>query len=97
MSDAGMLDHRGGSEAKFTYGLSTDGRWSVALGVIALALGLCAIGAGVYVGFWMAGVPLGLTGSLADVPTETIAIAMVVTGGLTTTLGGICLQKAQEM
>jgi hypothetical protein len=97
MSDAGMMNRDGGSKSNYGYGLSTDGRWAVALGVIALALGVGAIGAGVYVGFWMAGMPLGLPGALAEVPTETIAMGMVVTGGLTTMLGGISLQRAQEM
>lgn len=68
----------------------------MALGIIALLIGLGAAGAGAYLGFGSSGVQLALpVGQMAADP-ETLAIVMLVSGALTMVLGAISILRADQ-
>ena len=68
----------------------------MALGIIALLIGLGAAGAGAYLGFTTSGMPLILPGGLPATEPETIAIVMLVSGAITMVLGAVSIFREQE-
>lgn len=68
----------------------------MALGIIALLIGLGAAGAGAYLGFGATGVQLALPGGQTAADPETIAIVMLVSGALTMVLGAISILRADQ-
>lgn len=78
-------------------GLSADGRWAMALGLIALMLGIGAAAAGAYIGFGTSARMIPLPGGLPSLEAETMAISMVACGAITMLLGVVSIYRAHEI
>lgn len=77
--------------------VSSDGHLAVALGVVAILIGLCAAGAGIWIAYDQAGETLPLPGGMPTAEAQTISIYLVACGALTFLLGGFSIYKAQDM
>ncbi len=73
---------------------SQDGRWAVALGVVAMLLGLAAAAAGAFIGFGTSARLVALPAGLPAAEPEMVAIFMFVCGGITMLLGVVSIYKA---
>ncbi len=81
----------------YNYGLSSEARAAVALGMIALLFGFGAVAAAAYVGLFVTTPAIALPGGLASLDAHLVAMVMAGSGTLTTLLGGITLYKSQDM
>jgi len=93
MSDIGFWGNRNDPFAR-DRGLSSDGRWALALGILAMLIGLAAALGGAYVGLGTSARLVSLPGGLPAAPSETVAILMFTCGAITVLLGAISLYKA---
>lgn len=96
MSEAGTF-HRPRIEAIYDRGMPADGRLAVALGVIAVVIGCCAIGAGAWLAYGTSAAMLSLPGGLPAAESQTVSVYLVACGALTMLLGAISIYKSQEM
>ncbi|MBW6396718.1 hypothetical protein KPL78_02615 [Roseomonas sp. HJA6] len=78
-------------------GLTAEGRWAMALGIMALLIGLGAAAGGVYIGFASAVQLIALPAGLPAAEPETVAILLVACGAITMLLGAISIYKANEV
>ncbi|MBR0682518.1 hypothetical protein GXW74_18650 [Roseomonas eburnea] len=96
MSDTGTFDRRS-IEAIYRRGGTPEGGLAIALGVIAILIGLSAIGAGAWLAYgnvvWLFALPGGLPAAEA----QTISVYLVACGALTTLLGALSIYKSQDM
>ncbi|MEO3475668.1 hypothetical protein AAFN86_27695 [Roseomonas sp. CAU 1739] len=79
------------------HGLSPEGRWAMALGVVALMIGLGAAAGGAFIGFGATARMVALPAGLPAVEPETVAIFMSACGALTMLLGVISIYKANDI
>ncbi len=96
MSDIGLRGHQGHPLVQDT-ALSTEGRWAMALGLVALMIGLGAVAGGAYIAFRASARLISMPGGLAPMAPETVAIFMFACGAITTLLGAISIYKAHEI
>lgn len=96
MSDISFRDHRN-HPLLAANGLSVEGRWAMALGLIAMTLGIGAAAAGAYVGFGTSARLVPLPGGLPALEAETVAISMVACGAITMLLGAVSIYRAHEI
>lgn len=96
MSDIGLRGSRNHPLVQNS-ALSPEGRWAMALGLVALMIGLGAAAGGAYVGFGTTARLITLPGGLPAVEPETVAIFMFACGAVTTLLGAISIYKANEI
>lgn len=81
-----------------THGILTpEGRWAMALGVVALLLGLGSVAGGAYIGFNAAARLVSLPGGLPAAEPETVAIFLFACGAITMLLGVVSIYKAHDM
>ena len=78
-------------------GLTAEGRWAMALGVVALLIGLGAAAGGAYIGFASTVRLIALPAGLPAAEPETVAIFLLACGAITMLLGAISIYKANEM
>jgi hypothetical protein len=69
----------------------------MALGMVALMIGIGAAAGGAYVGFGSSARLVALPGGLPAVDPETVALFMFACGGITTLLGAISIYKANDI
>lgn len=81
----------------FNYGLSSDARAAIMLGMVALVFGFGAVAAAAYVGLFLTVPSIALPGGLDSVDPRLLAMIMAASGTVTTLLGGLTLYKSQEM
>ncbi|MBR0653394.1 hypothetical protein GXW78_27335 [Roseomonas terrae] len=95
MSDFGLRDPRDNPLVPHVE-LSSAGRWAMAMGVVALLLGLAAAAGGAYVGLGgpsrLMSLPLGLPAAESGV----VGLFMIGCGALTMLLGAISIYKAHD-
>ena len=96
MSDIGFRGYRSHPLVQNS-ALSPEGRWAMALGMVALMIGLGAAAGGAYVGFSASARLIALPAGLPAVEPETVAIFMFACGAITTLLGAISIYKAHEI
>jgi hypothetical protein len=77
-------------------GCFMKGIFAMALGIIALVLGLGSAGAGAYVGFTANRMLVPMPGGLPAMAQETVAIGMFVVGALTMLLGVVTIYRSNE-
>lgn len=95
MSDVRSWDHRAVAISE-AYDRATSGRWTMALGVVAMLLGLCAAVGGALIGLGSSARLVALPPGLPASDPETIAIAMFACGAITMLLGIVSIYKAQD-
>jgi len=96
MSDTGTFDRRS-VEAIYRRGLMPDGRLALALGIIAVLIGLSATAAGAWLAYGNAVWLFTLPGGLPAAEAQTISVYLVACGALTTLLGALSIYKSQDM
>lgn len=69
----------------------------MALGMVALMIGLGAAAGGAYIGFGASARLIALPAGLPAVEPETVAIFMFACGAITTLLGAISIYKAHDI
>lgn len=74
----------------------SDGRWAIALGLVALIIGFGAMAGGAYLGLGTSTRLISLPGGLPATPSETVAIIVASCGAITTLLGVISLYQAHD-
>lgn len=97
MSDTGIVDHQ---RIRDVYGdsmWSLDGRLAVVLGILALLIGLGAIGAGAWMAYGDAATVFHLPGGMPPTEGQTISLYLVACGALTSLLGGFSIYRSQDM
>ncbi len=95
MSDIGYWNNRD-HRSEQGRGLPPDGRWAIALGLVALMIGFGAMAGGAYLGLGISTRLIALPGGLPATPSETVAIIVASCGAVTTLLGIISLYKAHD-
>jgi hypothetical protein len=88
---------QGKTAASVNGGLSAEGHAPIALGLAAVLIGLGALVGGALVALDGRVGPLALPGGLPPMPRETVALFLLLSGGLTTLLGALCLSKAHDL
>lgn len=96
MSEIGFRDKRQQLLAQ-NHLLSPEGRWAIALGLVALLIGLGATAAAAYVGLGPSGRILSLPGGLPSADAGTAAVVMAGCGVVTMLLGAISVYKAYDI
>jgi formate hydrogenlyase subunit 3/multisubunit Na+/H+ antiporter MnhD subunit len=96
MSDTGVFDRK---RIRDAYGAapSLDGRLAVALGAIAILIGLGAAGAGAWLAYGHTASIMPLPGGLPAAESSMISIYLVACGALTMLVGAFSIYKAQDM
>ncbi len=96
MSQFGYRDRR---DLSFVQGndLSSDGRWAMALGVIALLIGLGTATAGAWLGFGSRARLVSLPAGLPTMDAATLGMMVLACGVVTMLLGVISVYKAHDM
>ncbi len=77
--------------------LSADGRWAMALGVIALLIGLGTATAGAWLSFGSRARLVSLPAGLPTMEAETLGIIVLACGVVTMLLGVISVYKAYDL
>ncbi|WP_198376112.1 hypothetical protein [Neoroseomonas rubea] len=95
MSDVRGWDHRAVAISA-AYDSASEGRWTMALGIVAMLLGLAAAAGGALIGFGQTSRLIPLPGGLPAAEPETVAIAMFACGAITMLLGVVSIYKAQD-
>ena len=93
MSDIGFWGNRNDPFLR-NRGLSSDGRWALGLGILAMLIGLGAAAGGADIGLGTSARLVSLPGGLPAAPSETVAILVFTCGAVTMLLGAISLYKA---
>ena len=96
MSDVRSWDHRAVAISE-AYDAAAEGRWTLALGIVAMLLGFAAAAGGALIGFGYASRLVPLPGGLPSADPETVAIAMFSCGTITMLLGVVSIYKAQDI
>jgi hypothetical protein len=96
MSDTRIID-QDSIRKVYRQDASSDGHLAVAIGIIAILIGICAAGAGIWIAYDQAGALLPLPGGMPAAEAQTISIYLVACGALTFLLGGFSIYKAQDM
>lgn len=97
MSETGIVDRE---RLKDVYGeakWSLDGRLAVALGLIAILIGLAAIGVGAWIAYGNSADLFLLPGGMPPAEGQTVSLYLVACGALTSLLGGFSIYKSQDM
>ncbi len=71
--------------------------WAMALGLMALLIGIGTAAGGAYVGFGTAARSVALPGGLPAIESEVVALFMFACGGVTTLLGAFSIYKANDV
>lgn len=96
MSDLGFWN-QGTTAGSVSRGLSPEGRWAIALGIVALLVGLGAVVGGAYVALRSTGALMVLPGGLPPTTPESVALFMCICGGVTALLGAVSIYKAHDL
>lgn len=97
MSDTGTFGRRSIEVVYTKAPPADDGRLSVALGAVAILMGLAAIGAGIWLAYGNAGWMLTLPGGLPATEAQSVSVYLVACGALTMILGALSIYKSQDM
>jgi hypothetical protein len=97
MSDTGTIDHERVREVYGDSSWSLDGRLAVALGIVAILIGLGAIGTGAWIAYGNSAAVFALPGGMPPAEGQTVSLYLVACGALTTLLGGFSIYKSQDM
>ena len=95
MSEVRSWDHRAVAISA-AYDDAAAGRWTMALGIVAMLLGLGAAVAGAMIGLGFSSRLVTLPAGLPAADPETVAIGMFACGAVTMLLGIVSIYKAQE-
>lgn len=95
MSDVRSWDHRAVAISE-AYDAATSGRWTMALGIVAMLLGLGAAVVGAMIGLGSSSRLVTLPAGLPTTDPETVAVAMFACGAITMLLGIVSIYKAQD-
>ncbi|CAH0213536.1 hypothetical protein [Roseomonas sp. CECT 9278] len=97
MSDTGIVDRQRVRDVYGDSNWSLDGRLAVALGIIAMLIGLGAIVTGAWIAYGNTATMFHLPGGMPPAEGQTISLYLVACGALTTLLGGFSIYKSQDM
>lgn len=97
MSDTGIVDRQRVREAYGSSTWSLDGGLAVALGVVAILIGLGAIATGAWVAYGNTETMFQLPGGMPAAEGQTVSLYLVACGALTSLLGGFSIYKSQDM
>jgi hypothetical protein len=97
MSDTGIVDQRRVRDVYGDTNLSLDGRLAVALGILAMLIGLGAIATGAWVAYGNTSAVFQLPGGMPPAEGQTVSLYLVACGALTSLLGGFSIYKSQDM
>ena len=76
---------------------SSEAAVAVALGFVALLVGLGATMAGTWIAYWHRSTLSILDGTIAAPGTDTVSLYLVVCGTVTTIFGGLSIYRSQDM
>lgn len=96
MSDIGLRDRRDNPLVQHV-ALSADGRWAMALGVVALLMGLAALAGGAYFGFATSARLVAMPAGLPAAEAETVGMFLFASGAVTMLLGVVSIYKANDI
>lgn len=96
MSDTSVFDRRS-VQAIYSRAPTSDGPLAIALGIIAVIIGMGAVGAGAWLAYGSPMDLLTLPGGLPATEAHTVSVYLVACGAITMLLGAISLYRAQEM
>jgi hypothetical protein len=97
MSDTGIVDRQRIREVYGSSNWSPDGRLAVALGTVAILIGLGAIGTGAWIAYGNSAAVFQLPGGMPPAEGQTVSLYLVACGALTSLLGGFSIYKSQDM
>jgi hypothetical protein len=97
MSDTGIVDRQRVREAYGNSNWSLDGGLAVALGVVAILIGLGAVATGAWLAYGNVDTMVQLPGGMPAAEGQTISLYLVACGALTSLLGGFSIYKSQDM
>lgn len=97
MSDTGIVDQQRVRDVYGDTNLSLDGRLAVALGILAMLIGLGAIATGAWVAYGNTSAVFQLPGGMPPAEGQTVSLYLVACGALTSLLGGFSIYKSQDM
>jgi hypothetical protein len=96
MSDTGKAE--GGPIEFHEGGRSTaDATMAVALGLVALLVGLGATMAGAWIAYWNSAALMPFASGLVGPEPDVVSLYLVVSGTVTTILGGLSIYRSQDM
>ncbi len=95
MSDVRSWDHRAVAISE-AYDQAASGRWTMALGVVAMLLGLGTVAGAAMIGLGSSTRLVALPPGLPMSDPESVAIAMFACGAITMLLGIVSIYKAQD-
>jgi hypothetical protein len=96
MSDAGKIEHQIAPGALRSRS-ATEVAVSVALGFVAVLVGLGATMAGAWIAYWHGAALVPFAGMTAAPEPDTVSLYLVVCGTATTILGGLSISRSQDM
>jgi hypothetical protein len=96
MSDVGLRDRRDNPLVQHVE-MSPEGRWAMALGVLALLIGLAALVGGAYFGFGTSARLVAMPAGLPAAEAETVGMFLVACGAVTMMLGVVSIYKANDI
>ncbi len=96
MSEAGIPDRPLPANAGDTRS-SSEAAVAVALGLVALMVGLGATMAGTWIAYWHAAAMSPLAGMMAAPEPDKVSLYLVVCGTVTTILGGLSIYRSQDL
>ena len=76
---------------------TSDAAMAMALGLVALLVGLGATMAGTWIAYWHGAALATLPGLMAAPEPDKVSLYLVVCGTVTTILGGLSIYRSQEM
>lgn len=96
MSDVGKAE---GQPVEFNGGgrSTSDAAMAVALGLVALLVGLGATMAGAWIAYWNSAALMPFSGPMAGPEPDAVSLYLVVCGTVTTILGGLSIYRSQDM